>query len=551
MVSVDSSLAKINSYLKKSISMETLEKTLFQMGQEVDDPSPNALKIDITADRPDLVSTAGISRALNAYLGHVKGFPSVERKKSSYEVMVDKSVAGVRPYTAAMVVKNISLTQEKLDELIWVQEKIHATFARERKKAAIGIYPFKKIHWPITFMAQDPEKISFHPLNGDRVLTGREILHEHPAGKKYAHLLEEMPVFPVFRDAIGNVLSMPPIINSHNVGQVSLGDRDLFVEVSGHYWPTVSVILDILAYLFSDMKGDVHEVHVNYSHENTPRVTPELGKITQTLDIDLVNQTLGTEFSGKQISELAERMMYRVTKSNPKQLVLETPAFRVDVLHPLDVVDDIARAYGFDNLSPLNVNVSTRGGILPQTRLNDDIRNCMVGLGFQEVISWVLTSHEHHFTSFERAESPHVKLGVVKEQGLTMVRNALYPETMRALLSNRSKKAPFKLFELDQVVDIHSNSDTGTRTHYKLCVILSHANATFDEMKGYVETLAKFLGEKSSYTPALMSGFIDGRTANVNVGPFHGLLGEMHPRVLSTLSVGLPMVVFEMYVSKK
>ncbi len=549
MVNVDSTLNKINSYMKKPLTVETLEKTLFQMGQELEDATLDALKIDITADRPDLVSSAGIARALNAYLGFAPGFPLVERKKSTYELHVDKSVTGVRPYTAAMVIKNIVLTQEKLDELIWVQEKIHATFARERKKAAIGIYPLKKIHWPITFMAQPPEKISFHPLNGDKTLSGREILHEHPAGKKYAHLLEELPTFPVFRDAMGNVLSMPPIINSHNVGQVTLADKDLFVEVSGHYWPTVSIILDILAYMFSDMKADVHEVHVHYSHENTPRITPELGKITQTLDIELVNQTLGTNFDAKQISSLAERMMYRVTKSNPKQLVLETPAFRVDVLHPLDVVDDIARAYGFDNLTPLNVNVSTRGGVLPQTQLNEDIRNCMVGLGFQEVLTWVLTSHEHHFTSFERAESPHVKLGTTKEQGLTMVRNTLYPETMRALLSNRSKKAPFKIFELDQVVDIHKNTETGTATHYKLCLIASHANATFDEMKGYAETLSKFLGEKSTFSPAALNGFIEGRCANVNIGSHHGFLGEMHPSVLSRLSVGLPTVVFEIYLT--
>ena len=369
-------------------------------------------------------------------------------------------------------------------------------------------------------------------------------------GKPSKHGPVPKRAFPVFRDSIGNVLSMPHIINSHNVGQVMLSDKDLFVEVSGHYWPTVSVILDILAYLFSDMKGGVHEVHVNYSHENTPRITPELGKITQTLDVDLVNQTLGTEFNTKQIAELAERMMYSVTKSNPKQLALETPAFRVDVLHPLDVVDDIARAYGFDNLTPLNVNVSTRGGILPQTRLNDDIRNCMVGLGFQEVLTWILTSNEHHFTAFERAESPHVKLGVVKEQGLTMVRNALYPETMRALLANRSKKAPFKLFELDQVVDIHKNSETGTVTHYKLCMISAHANATFDEMKGNVESLAKFLGEKSTFSPAVVSGFIEGRTANVNIGPHHGFFGEMHPSVLSRLSIGLPAVVFEIYLTR-
>ncbi|MBM3281951.1 MAG: phenylalanine--tRNA ligase subunit beta [Candidatus Diapherotrites archaeon] len=549
MVNVDTSLEKLNHYLTKPITIEKLEQTLFQMGHELDEKNPDALKIDITADRPDMVSTAGVARVLNAYLGHVKGFPLVERKKSAYVLNVDASVAGVRPYTAALVVKNISLNQEKLDELIWVQEKIHATFARERKKAAIGIYPLKKIHWPITFQAQSPEKISFQPLGLEKMLTGRDILREHPTGKKYAHLLEEMPVFPVFRDSMGTVLSMPPIINSHNVGQVTLHDRDLFVEVSGHYWPAVSVILDILAYLFSDMNGEIYQVNVQYPTENFPRTTPELGKITQTIELDALNALLGTTLTSAQTMELLERMLYRVVKSNAKQLVVECPSFRVDVLHPHDVMDDVARAYGFDNLSPLPVNVSTRGGVLRQTRLNEDVRTCVTGLGFHEVISWALTSHEYHFTSFERAETPHVKLGLAKEQGLTMVRNMLYPETIRALLSNRSQKAPFKLFELDQIVDIHSNTDTGTRTHDKLCLVLAHASATFDEMKGYVDAISSFLGEKPTYTPAVLSGFIDGRAANVNVGKFHGFLGEMHPRVLSMIGIPFPCVVFEIYLS--
>ncbi len=549
MVSVDTSLAKINQYMKKPLTVDTLEKALFQMGHEVDDNNSESLKLDVTPDRPDMVSTAGVARALNALLGYQKGFPKVDKKKSNYELVVDKSVGGVRPYTAALVVKNIVLTQEKLDELIWVQEKIHATFARERKKAAIGIYPLKKIHWPVTFMAQSPEKISFAPLGMEKPLSGREILHEHPAGKKYAHLLEEMPAFPVFRDSVGNILSMPPIINSHIVGQVTLNDRDLFVEVSGHYWPTVSVILDILAYLFADMKGELYEVRVQYPHETDPRSTPELGKTTQTVDVDLVNQTLGTTFTSQQVSDLLGRMMYDVVKSNPQQLQVETPSFRVDILHPSDVVDDVARAFGFDNLNPQSVEVYSRGGILPQTQLNSDVRACVAGLGFQEVMSWHLTSHEHHFAAFEREETPHVKLGVVKEQGLTMVRNMLYPETMRALLANRSKKAPFRLFELDQVVEVNSKTDTGTETKYKLCLVLSHASASFDEMKGNVEAVGRFMGDDAVFSPAKLNGFIEGRTAQVKVGNHTGFLGEMHPSVLSRLSIGLPAVVFELYLN--
>jgi phenylalanyl-tRNA synthetase beta chain len=552
MVNVDSTLNDLNSYLKKPLSIEQLRETLFKMGFDLDSDSDDsdALKMDITADRPDLISTAGVARALNAYLGHQKGIPKVDvKRQSAYQLVVEKSVQPVRPFTAAFVVKNIHLTEEMVKEIIWVQEKIHDTFARQRKKAAIGIYPLKKIHWPIKFTGEAPEKIKFVPLGAKEEMSGSELLQKHPTGQKYAHLLRHHSIYPVFRDAKGNVLSMPPIINSRDVGQVALDDHDLFVEVSGHYWPTLSTIADILAHLFFDMKGDVYSVEVKYPDEKSPRVTPELGRQSFALDVELVNNTLGTPFTAEQISELLSRMMYDVPKMNPKQLTVEAPSFRADLLHPLDVVDDVARAYGFENLKPIPVELYTRGGVLPQTQFNEDVRDCMAGLGFHEVMTWTLTSHEHHFTVFEREETPHVRLGVVKEQGLTMVRNMLYPETIRALLANRSQPQPFRLFELDQIVDIHEPEDTGTKTHYKLCMILGHASATFDEMKGNVDALGRFLGSTAVFSPVEMSGFISGRTAHVKMGQLNGFAGEMHPRVLNRLGIPFPLLVFECYLT--
>ncbi len=548
MVTVESSLANLNRYMRKPISIATLSESLLQMGFELDDPSPDALKMDITADRPDMISTAGIARVLNAYLGYAKGVPLVQVKKSTYSIEVNSSVIPLRPFTAAFVVKNLTITEEVLKEIIYVQEKLHATFARERKKASIGIYPLAPIQWPVRFTGEKPNEISFVPLGETKPFSGSQILSQHPTGKKYAHLLHGFPAYPVFRDAKGSVLSLPPIINSQTTGVVTTKDRELFVEVSGHYWPTVSVVTDILAHLFHDMKGEIYEVHVHFPNEKTPRTTPELKKIEQTLDVELVNATLGSNFSAAQVSDLLSRMMYSALKMNPKQLVVETPQMRADILHPLDVVDDVGRAYGFSNLSPVPVEVYTRGGILPQTQWNDDIRTCVVGMGFQEVMSWVLTSHEHHFSALERKETRHVKLGVAKEQGLTMVRNMLYPETLRALLANRSHTLPFRLFELDQVVEMDPSTDTGTRTRYKLCLVLGHASASFAEIKSCTDALARQLGLSVSYENAAMDGFIEGRVARIKMGKKEGFLGELHPRVLARVGVPFPIAILEMHV---
>ncbi|QQR92310.1 MAG: phenylalanine--tRNA ligase subunit beta [Candidatus Iainarchaeum archaeon] len=544
MVMLETSLQNINGYMKKPLTITKLEETLYQMGLELEDANPAETKIDITAERADLVSTPGLARALNAFLGYTKGVPSLEKKKSDYKVILEKSVQPVRPYTAAFVVKNVRLDEEKLKEIIWVQEKLHATFARDRKKASIGIYPLSVIHWPISFKGMKPHEIKFQPLEMQTTLTGKEILEQHPKGKKYAHLLKDLPIYPVFMDAKNNVLSMPPIINSHTAGKVTEKDRELFVEVSGHYWPTQSAICDILALLFSDMGGEIYEVHVEFPERTIS--TPELHMHEHVLEVELVNQTLGTNLQADKIVPLLESMMYNVTKVNPKQITVQHPLFRADVLHPLDLVDDIARAYNYANLKPVAPEVYTVGGILPQTQFEDDVKSCLVGLGFQEVITWVLTSHEHHFAAFNREESEHVKLGMVKEQGLTMCRNMLYPETMRALLANRSKRLPFKLFEVGHVIVVDAKTDTGTRTRSKLCVVLAHATSSFTEMKAIAEAIARQIGVQATYSTEKLPGFIEGRTAKMQVGKLGGFMGEMHPEILQRLGIQVPVTILEM-----
>ncbi len=544
MVMLETSLKNINGYMKKPITIPKLKETLFQMGLELEDENPEETRVDITAERIDLVSTPGLARALNAFLGYTKGIPSFEKRKSNYKVILEKSVQPVRPYTAAFVVKNIRIDDEKLKEIIWVQEKLHATFARDRKKASIGIYPMNVIHWPVYFKGMKPHEIKFQPLEMQTSLTGREILEQHPKGKKYAHLLKDLPVYPVFMDSKNIVLSMPPIINSHTAGKVTEKDKELFVEVSGHYWPTQSAIADILALLFSDMGGEIYEVQVEFPERTIS--TPELHMHEHLLDVEFVNSTLGINLQSEKIVPLLERMMYNVTKVNPKQLTVQHPFFRADILHPLDLVDDIARAYDYANLKPIAPEVYTVGGVLPQTQFETDVKFGIIGLGFQEVITWVLTSNEYHFKAFDREETPHVKLGVVKEQGLTMCRNMLYPETLRALLANRSKRLPFKLFELGPVIIMDSKTDTGTRTQSKLCAVLAHASASFTEMKAVVEAVGRQLGENAVYSPEKISGFIEGRTAKVKMGKLNGFLGEMHPEVLQRLGIQVPVAIFEM-----
>ena len=216
---------------------EEMKERIAMFGTPVQDVSEqnNKIQIEVFPNRPDLLSFQGFKRAFRTFLGKDAGLKEYKLNKpeKDYVVTIDSSVKDVRPYTVCAIVKGLKLDDSKIKELIDIQEKLHLTMGRKRKKLAIGIYPLDKIKLPIIFKALEPDKIKFLPLDSDKEQSGLEILQKTAAGKEYAHLLAGKAKFPIFIDAENKILSMPPIINSQVTGRVSEQTRDVFVECSG------------------------------------------------------------------------------------------------------------------------------------------------------------------------------------------------------------------------------------------------------------------------------------------------------------------------------
>src|SRR3989338_5379224 len=182
----------VEKLLKKKIKLDDIKDKITMLGTPLESINDNELAIEVFPNRPDLLSEQGFSRALNSFLGYSKGLRKYNYKKSNYKVIVDKSVNNIRPYTAFFLVKNIKLDDDKIKELINIQEKLHLTFCRNRKKASIGIYPAEKIAFPIHYKLLPKEKINFKPLESTSIMSFDEILAKHETGKKYAHLLDNL-----------------------------------------------------------------------------------------------------------------------------------------------------------------------------------------------------------------------------------------------------------------------------------------------------------------------------------------------------------------------
>ena len=265
----------------KKLDIEQLKDRISMLGTDLEGIEGNEITVEVFPDRPDMLSEQGFARAFSSFIGVKTGLRNYKSKSSNYEVAVESSVDKVRPFTACAVVKNLKFDNQKIKSIIQLQEKLHTSYGRNRKKIAIGIYPMEKIKFPITYKALPPEKIKFIPLEYNTILNGKQILTETNTGRDYAHLLENEKLYPIFIDSNNEILSMPPIINSHTTGKITEETKDVFIECSGFDLGVLKKCLNIVVTSLADMGGEIYEVTLKYKNKiKTPDLATEKIKLT-------------------------------------------------------------------------------------------------------------------------------------------------------------------------------------------------------------------------------------------------------------------------------
>ena len=290
MPTVDLNYLVVKKALGK-ISDEQLKERIAMLGTDLDTLSKEGIIVEVFPNRPDMLAEYGFIRALRSFLGLEKGARVYKTKPSGEKVFVKKSVRKVRPYTVCAIVSGLKLDEEKILQIIQLQEKLHGTHCRNRKKGAIGVYPSEKIKYPIEYFAAPPKDVKFIPLGETKEMDGLQILSRHPTGREYGHLLEGKKVFPFFRDAKGQILSMPPVINSEFTGKVDCNTREVFIECSGFDLSFLRQLLNILVCELVDMGGHVSTMDVVYPDGKV--VTPDLSLRKMKLDEKYVTGLLG------------------------------------------------------------------------------------------------------------------------------------------------------------------------------------------------------------------------------------------------------------------
>ncbi|MEX2017585.1 MAG: phenylalanine--tRNA ligase subunit beta [Candidatus Pacearchaeota archaeon] len=527
---------------------EEMKERIAMFGTPIDgiNEQENKIQIEVFPNRPDLLSFHGFKRAFRAFLGKDTGLKEykVNKPEENYKVIIDSSVKDIRPYTACSIVRGLKLDNEKIKEIIDIQEKLHLTMGRKRKKIAIGIYPLEKIKLPITFKALEPDKIKFLPLDSEKELSGLEILQKTAAGKEYAHLLAGKAKFPIFVDANDKILSMPPIINSNETGRVSEQTKDIFVECSGFDFAILNKCLNILVTCLADMGGKIYQMEIKSGTLSKKAITPNLTPEKMKLSLQNTEKLLGVEFKEKQIKECLEKMGHNYTKG---EAII--PAWRTDILHEVDLIEDVAIGYGYENFIPEIPSISTIGEEDKKEIIKRKIAEILVGLGLLEVSNYHLTSKNTQFENMSVSEKQ--ARDVVEVENSKTDFNILRKNISHYLLKNLSENIdveyPQKIFEIGKIFSNEPKTDSVSEKE-SLAIALSPSN--FTEIKQVVEYLFRSLGIKTVFSePAdALPHFISGRVAEIKLAGSNNVLGhfgEVHPKILKNWKIKMPIALME------
>ena len=523
----------------KKLPLEKLKDRISMLGTDLEEVNDKEIIVEVFPNRPDMLSVQGFARAFSSFIGAKTGLRHYKAEPSKEKMIVEKSVAEVRPYTACAIVKNLHFDDEKIKEVIDIQEKLHITYGRNRKKVAIGIYPFEKIKTPIRFLAEEPKNIVFQPLESDKKMNALEILEKHPAGKAYGHLLQGKEKFPVFRDADNEVLSVPPIINSHNTGKINEKTKDIFIECSGFDFNVLQKCLNIIVTALDEMNGKIYSMELHYG--NKKYVTPDLRPEEMKVDKGYINKLLGLSLTESEIKKLFERMGYGY--NNKKALI---PAYRADILHQADLAEDIAIAYGYENFEPIIPNVSTIAQEDQFEILKAKISQLLVGLGFMETSTYHLTNKELQCKKMN-IDAQLIELANSISSDYNVLRSWVIPSLMEILSGNKHHECPQRIFAIGTIFKKNDNMETNIEENDRLAAAIASENTDYTEIKQILDYLFRSLNLKYEITETEHNSFIEGRAARVAVnGKKVAYIGELNPKVITNWSLEVPVTAFEL-----
>ncbi|MEM2258752.1 MAG: phenylalanine--tRNA ligase subunit beta [Candidatus Thermoplasmatota archaeon] len=526
----------LNELLGRKFKREEILEKISEMGLNIEKIDGDEIFVEIFPDRPDMLSVEGVARCLRNFLGIEKGIKKYEVEKSDVLLRVEESVKNVRPYIMGCLIKDIKFSIDSIASLMDLQEKLHFSIGKNRKKVAIGVHDFDKVKPPFIYKGVKPEEIRFIPLGKEEEMNLKEILEKHEKGIAYSHLLKGKDFYPIIIDKHERVLSFPPIINGQ-LTAVTEKTENIFIDVTGTDEKAVKDALIIISASLAERGGKIYQIKIK---DEVEKYTPEFENSRNELKIKYIKKLLGLDEKEK-IVEALEKMGHEAYIENDK-IVVSSPPWRVDILHPIDIVEDIAKGYGYEKFVEILPKSLTFGSSLS----NEKIHLTMIGLGFNEILTLTLSGKEKEFKKMEiEGNAVEIENPISGEHAI--VRQSLIPSLLDILSKNKHHDLPQQIYEIGEVIKLDGKN---IEQKTLLAGVKIDSRANFTECKSIVEAILRNFRKKMEVEEKKHPSFIEGRCASLlHERKEVGYFGEIKPSVICNFELSYPVIAFEIDVS--
>ena len=270
-----------------------------------------------------------------------------------------------------------------------------------------------------------------------------------------------------------------------------------------------------------------------------------------------INNYLGITLSTEEIAAILEGLSFTVEVTG-ENLVVKVPTRRPDISIKQDLVEEVIRIYGYDNLASTlpKFSKTTKGGLTYSQRMVRDLRAVYASLGFNDTINYSLVSEEEA-TQYTLEDHHKVRLLMPMTETHSTLRQSLVPGLLNTVQYNVARKQKdLKLLEIGRVFFGSGNDNIQPKETLYLSAALTgeervtkwlkeSSSLDFFAAKGYLEVVFDRLGldEKVIYKKSKLEGMHPGRFAEVYLGGKRiGFIGEVHPQVADKLGLNTTYV---------
>ncbi|KAI8909216.1 hypothetical protein EDD86DRAFT_270446 [Gorgonomyces haynaldii] len=545
----------------KTFTDQQFEDLCFDFGIELEEvtfdeviKTKKIYKIDIPANRYDMLCVEGISRALKTYL-ELGQPPIYKTTLPVLEMIVEPETSLVRPFVVCAVLRNVQFNEQNYNSFIDLQEKLHNNLCRKRTLVAIGTHDLDTLKPPFRYRALEPKSIQFVPLNQTKSMNAEELMTFYESDRKLSKFLDiirSKPVYPVIYDSNQNVLSLPPIINSDH-SKIKLTTKNVFIECTATDKHKAQTVLQTMVTMFSQYCKEqftVEQVKITYPDSQT--VTPTLEDRQMNARTEYINTAVGIQETPESLVRLLQKMSLKASLTPEKDLLVKIPPTRSDILHECDIMEDCAIAYNFNKIIETVPKAYTIAVPLPINKLGDSMRKEIALAGYTEVLAFTLCSKDENFAFLNKKDNKEaVVLANPKTIEYQVVRTSLMPGILKTVSSNKAMPLPLKVFEVSDIVLRDESLERRARNQRNVCCLYSNKTAGFEHIHGLVDRLMMMLsvprGENGYVIkPSEDDLFFPGRRADlIYKGNKVGHFGIVHPLVLEKFDISVPCSALE------